>query len=83
MKLLQGRVNALLRAAVDDDRSAFSSECLGDGEANAGGRSGDQGFHTRDLQVHTLLVSAQRGVDSFGSIELGDIVICYTYRGTF
>ena len=47
-----GGLHALGGAAVDDDRCAFGGQVSRDGEADAGGRAGDEGELGSELEVH-------------------------------
>jgi hypothetical protein len=48
-------VDARLAAAVDDHAGALPGQRLRDGEADPGGRAGDQGQLAVQLQVHAVL----------------------------
>ena len=50
----RGLVEFRLVAAGDDDLDARLGEALGDREADAGGRSGDEGGLAFELQVHDV-----------------------------
>jgi hypothetical protein len=55
--LLGGGIQLALRAAGDGDLHALGGEPFGDGEADAGGGSGDDGGLAGELKVHGVLLS--------------------------
>ena len=50
--IAEGLADTGLGAAIDDDAGAFRGQGLGDGEADAAGRAGDEGEFTGELEVH-------------------------------